>query len=78
MFLESRVPQDARGTWPVLTSAGKLVWASGYPVAEEFAPCPETRTGLLIAEEELDGIEDYFGPWDASKELAAEDCGKHP
>jgi len=67
MFLESRVPQDARGTWPVLTSAGKLVWASGYPVAEEFAPRPETRTGLLIAEEELDGIEDYFGPWDASK-----------
>jgi tRNA(Ile)-lysidine synthase len=53
LFLESRVPQDARATWPVLTSAGQLVWASGYPVAEEFAPRPGTRTGLLIAEEDL-------------------------
>ena len=34
LFLESRVPLAARATWPVLTSAGQLVWASGYPVAE--------------------------------------------
>ncbi|MBZ5660931.1 MAG: tRNA lysidine(34) synthetase TilS [Acidobacteriia bacterium] len=53
LFLESRVPQDARAAWPVLTSAGQLVWASGYPVAEEFAPRPGTRTGLLIAEQDL-------------------------
>jgi tRNA(Ile)-lysidine synthase len=53
LFLESRVPQHARATWPVLTSAGQLIWASGYPVAEEFAPRPGTRTGLLIAEEDL-------------------------
>ena len=55
LFLESRIPQDARETWPVLTSAGRLVWVSGYPVAAEFAPRPETRMGLLIAEEGLRG-----------------------
>lgn len=53
LFLESRVPEAARATWPVLTSAGQLVWASGYPVAEEYAPRQGTRTGLLIAEEDL-------------------------
>ena len=53
LFLEARVPQTARATWPVLTSAGRLVWASGYSVAEEFAPGPGTKTGVLIAEEEL-------------------------
>jgi tRNA(Ile)-lysidine synthase len=51
LFLESRVPRSIRGSWPVLTSAGRLVWASGYPVADEFAARPETRTGLVIAEE---------------------------
>ena len=53
LFLESRVPRGARAVWPVLTSAGQLIWASGYPVAEEFAARAETRTGLLIAEENL-------------------------
>jgi tRNA(Ile)-lysidine synthase len=51
LFLESRIPQDSRAGWPVMTSAEKLVWVSGFPVAEEFAARPETRTGLLIAEE---------------------------
>jgi len=53
MFLEARVPRSARASWPVLTCDGHLVWAAGYPVAEEFAPRPGTRTGLLIAEEEF-------------------------
>ena len=53
IFLEARVPRSTRASWPVLTSAGQLVWASGYPVADEFAPRPGTRTGLLIAEEEF-------------------------
>ena len=35
------------------TVASRLVWAAGYPVAEEFAPRPGTQTGLLIAEEEF-------------------------
>ena len=53
MFLEARVPRSARASWPVLTSDGELVWAYGYPVAEEFAPRPETHAGLLIVEEEF-------------------------
>jgi tRNA(Ile)-lysidine synthase len=53
LFLEARVPRSSRASWPVLTSGGDLVWASGYPVAEEFAPRPGTQTGLLIAEEKF-------------------------
>ena len=53
LLLESRVPRSARGSWPVLTSDGKVIWASGYPVAEELAPHPGTQTGLVIGEEEL-------------------------
>ena len=53
LFLESRVPRVDRATWPVLTSAGRLVWASGYPAADEFAPHTGTRTGLVIAEDEF-------------------------
>jgi len=53
LLLESRVPRSARGSWPVLTSEGKVIWASGYPVAEELAAHPGTQTGLVIGEEEL-------------------------
>ena len=53
LLLESRVPRSARGSWPVLTSEGKVIWASGYPVAEELAPHPGTQKGLVIGEEEL-------------------------
>jgi tRNA(Ile)-lysidine synthase len=53
LLLRSRVPRRARGGWPVLISDGKVVWVSGYPVAEELTPRPETQIGLLIGEEEL-------------------------
>jgi tRNA(Ile)-lysidine synthase len=53
LLLESRVPRSARGSWPVLTSDGKVIWASGYPVAEEFAARPGTQTGLVIGEEDV-------------------------
>ena len=53
LLLESRVPRNARGSWPVLTSEGKVIWASRCPVAEELAPHPGTRIGLVIGEEEL-------------------------
>jgi hypothetical protein len=36
-----------------LTSGGKVIWASGYPVAEELAPHPGTQIGLVIGEEQL-------------------------
>jgi tRNA(Ile)-lysidine synthase len=53
MLLESRVPRCERTTWPVLTSAGTLVWALGCPVADEFAPGSGTRAGVVISEEEF-------------------------
>ena len=53
LFLDGRIAVRERARWPVLTSAGKLVWARGMPPAEEFAARAETRTGLLIAEEGL-------------------------
>ena len=53
LLLKSRVPRSARGGWPVLISDGKVVWVSGYPVAEELTPRPGTQTGLMIGEEEV-------------------------
>jgi tRNA(Ile)-lysidine synthase len=53
LLLESRVPRCLRGSWPVLTSEGKVIWASGYPVAEEYAAHPGTQLGLVIGEETL-------------------------
>jgi tRNA(Ile)-lysidine synthase len=53
MLLESRVSRSDRTGWPVLTSAGALVWALGFPVADEVAPGSGTRAGVVIAEEEF-------------------------
>ena len=53
LFLERRIAVRRRSHWPVLTSAGRLVWASGFPVAAEFAAGGTTRAGLVIAEEKL-------------------------
>jgi tRNA(Ile)-lysidine synthetase-like protein len=49
----SRVAAGDRGSWPVLTSAGALVWARGLPVAAEFAVGRESKIGLVVAEEVL-------------------------
>ncbi len=38
-------------TWPVLTSAGKVAWALGLPVAEEFAVGKGSQSGVVITEE---------------------------
>ena len=38
-------------SWPVLTSAGRVAWALGLPVAEEFAVVKESQTGVVITEE---------------------------
>src|ERR1700704_4087883 len=53
LLLESRVPRCDRTSWPVLTSAGALVWALGCPVADEFAAGSGTKAGVVIAEEEF-------------------------
>jgi tRNA(Ile)-lysidine synthase len=53
LFLKERIAVRERARWPVLTSAGKLVWVRGMPPAEEFLAGRETRKGLVIAEEGL-------------------------
>jgi len=50
---EKRVSSWDREGWPVLTSAGSLVWARGFPVAPEFAAKDSTEVGILIAEEKI-------------------------
>ena len=38
-------------SWPVLTSAGKLAWVLGLPVAHEFAMVEGSRAAVVITEE---------------------------
>jgi tRNA(Ile)-lysidine synthase len=38
-------------SWPVLTSAGKLAWVLGLPVADEFAVFEGSRAAVVITEE---------------------------
>jgi len=51
MLLAERVPESQRGTWPVLESAGRVVWALGMAPADECSAKAATRKGLLIVEE---------------------------
>lgn len=48
---EKHVSRWAREGWPVVTSAGRLVWARGFPVAAEFAAGQGTRYAVEIDEE---------------------------
>jgi tRNA(Ile)-lysidine synthase len=50
---EKRISRWEREGWPVLTSAGVLAWARGFPVAAEFAANERTRVAILIAEQEI-------------------------
>jgi len=53
MFLVERVPRHQRVRWPVLESAGQVIWARGMAPAEGFCAREDTRVGLLIEEEGL-------------------------
>jgi tRNA(Ile)-lysidine synthase len=51
MLIAGRISVARRALWPVLTSAGRIVWAGRMPVAEEFSATEATRTGLCIIED---------------------------
>ena len=53
MFQAERVPRQQRVCWPVLESAGQVIWARGMAPAAEFCVRENTRVGLLIEEESL-------------------------
>ena len=40
-----------KASWPILTSAGKLAWVLGLPVASEFAAVEGSRAAVVITEE---------------------------
>jgi tRNA(Ile)-lysidine synthetase-like protein len=48
---EQRISRWEREGWPVLVSAGVVVWARAFPVAAEFAATRSTRSAIWIAEE---------------------------
>jgi tRNA(Ile)-lysidine synthase len=50
---EKRINRWQREGWPVLTSGDVVVWARGFEVAEDFAATERTRSGIVIAEENL-------------------------
>jgi tRNA(Ile)-lysidine synthase len=51
MLLGKRIPAGRRAGWPVLESAGQVVWALGMDPAVECAAGAQTHKALLIAEE---------------------------
>lgn len=53
MFLVGRIPSGERSEWPVLESAGRVVWSRGMPPADEFSAREGTRAGLMIEEDQL-------------------------
>lgn len=53
MFLAGRVPNRERASWPVLESDGRVIWARGMPLAEDFCAREGTRRGVVIEENRL-------------------------
>lgn len=53
MFLAGRVPNSERASWPVLESDGRVIWARGMPLAEDFCARDGTRRGVVIEEDRL-------------------------
>jgi tRNA(Ile)-lysidine synthase len=51
MFVAARIPSEARLRWPVLESAGRVVWARGMPAADAFCASDRTLVGVVIEEE---------------------------
>jgi tRNA(Ile)-lysidine synthase len=47
---EQRISRWVRDGWPVLTSAGVIAWARGFPVGAAFAATAETHSGVRIEE----------------------------
>lgn len=50
MFQKARIPSWQRPSWPILTSADKILWSRQFGVADEFAAAGDGRTALWIRE----------------------------
>jgi tRNA(Ile)-lysidine synthase len=51
LLRDRRIALHERCHWPVLTSAGQLIWARGFPVAHGFLASGVTKKALVISEE---------------------------
>lgn len=54
MFVTGRVCRGDRNIWPVLESAGRVVWARGMPPADDYRARGNTRLGVVIEEQALE------------------------
>jgi tRNA(Ile)-lysidine synthase len=54
MFVAGRVRSGDRTIWPVLESAGQVIWARGMPPAEDYCARHSTRLGVVIEEQALE------------------------
>ncbi|MGC1836175.1 MAG: tRNA lysidine(34) synthetase TilS [Candidatus Acidiferrales bacterium] len=54
MFVAGRVGRGDRNIWPVLESAGRVVWARGMPPADDYRARGSTRLGVVIEEQSLE------------------------
>jgi tRNA(Ile)-lysidine synthase len=50
MFQSARIPSWRRRAWPILESAGKILWAREFGAAEEFAANGVTGRVLLVSD----------------------------
>ncbi|HEV2304592.1 MAG TPA: tRNA lysidine(34) synthetase TilS [Candidatus Acidoferrales bacterium] len=55
MLMARRIGRYERALWPVLTSAGRVVWADRMPAGAEFSVSEATQTGLWIFEDDRRG-----------------------
>jgi len=51
LFLERKIPEVRRKGWPVLLSAGQLVWVRGFPPGRDVAATDDTARVLIVEEE---------------------------
>lgn len=50
MFLSHRIDSSERASWPVMETAGRIVWVRGMPPAADFCAGEMTRLAVVIEE----------------------------
>lgn len=55
LFAARKVARSRRPLWPVLESAGEIIWARGFPPAAQFTPSASTGRMLVIEEVGIGG-----------------------
>ncbi|MGA7919974.1 MAG: tRNA lysidine(34) synthetase TilS [Candidatus Acidiferrales bacterium] len=56
MFVAGRIRSDDRAGWPVLESAGRVVWVQGMPPAANYRARSGTKRGVVIEEQVFEDL----------------------